>query len=327
MNDLVSIIVPVYKVEKYLKKCVDSILNQTYSNFEIILVDDGSPDRCGDICDEYQKKDQRVKVIHKANGGLSDARNVGISASSGQFISFLDSDDWIHNRFIETLYNLLIINNADVSIANFIKIYSDDIPSINAPSVIYQYSNIDALNQIYGKYGVQMIVAWGKLFKRELFSDINFPVGKIHEDEFTVYKLLYKANKIIFTTEPLIYYRQRSNSITGQCFNLSNKLNVIEALEERARFFKTIGENDLGDKTYANLFWLYKLVYENISCFKKQDLYIFLNVKFKELKCELRKSNQSFKFRLFYELYYICPRLGNLLFNIYKMKNRFNLFL
>lgn len=313
MPDLISVIIPVYKVEDFLNRCVDSILDQTYENLEIILVDDGSPDRCGVICDEYAKKDDRIKVIHKENGGLSDARNVGIEAATGDYITFLDSDDWVHMNYLKVLHSLLKSKNADISVCNFVKIYSENIPPNTGNAIIYEYSNIDALNQLSGEFYVQMVVAWGKLYKTDLFNDIRFPVGKIHEDEFTTYKLLYKAYKVVFTTEPLLYYWQRQDSIMGSGFKIKNRLHAIEAYGERVKFYEKIGQPDLVEKTYKALFGYNKSIKDNIHMFDDEDSKIKFINDFKNFKSKLRSNKHSLKFKLYYEAYYISPMFARLL--------------
>lgn len=199
MEELISVIVPIYNVEKYLNKCIESIINQSYSNLEIILVDDGSKDSSGIMCDSYILKDKRIKVIHKENGGLSDARNVGLDKAKGEYIVFIDSDDWIDEKMIEILYNIIKKNNSDISICDYFLAYNEEIQTQKEDIEIINLSNIEALKTIYDKdLGVCMIVAWNKLYKRNLFKDdIRYPYGKIHEDEFTTYKLLYKAKKNI----------------------------------------------------------------------------------------------------------------------------------
>lgn len=291
MTDLISIIVPIYKVEDYLNRCVDSLLNQTYENIEIILIDDGSPDKCGEICDGYVKLDKRVKVIHKENGGLSDARNTGISAARGSYITFIDSDDWINKNYVKVLYELLKSKNADISACNFVRTFTDDEPQYTHNATVYEYSNIEALHQLVGEFYVQMVIACCKLYKTELFRELRFPVGKIHEDEFITYKLLYKANKVVFTTEPLLYYRQRSDSIMGSGFKVKNRLDAIEAIEERAEFFESIGEYTLKDKTYNKLLKIYKQVYDNIHLFEDEQLKKDFINRFKSFELRLRKSS------------------------------------
>jgi len=260
MKEIISVIVPIYSVEKYLSRCIESIINQTYRNIEIILVNDGSPDNCGQICDEYAKKDERIYVIHKKNGGLSDARNAGLKIAKGEYISFVDSDDWIHEKYIEKLYDLITKSNADISMCDFIKTSDDNVKVDNSNEEITEYSNIEALDLLMGgKLNVQFVVSWGKLYKRRLFENIKFPIGRIHEDEFTTYKLLYKAKKIVFTTSKLLFYWQREDSIMGTGeYNIKNRLDALDAFEERAVFFNKVGLNDLCGKAYKSLFFLLK---------------------------------------------------------------------
>jgi glycosyltransferase involved in cell wall biosynthesis len=322
-SDLISVIVPVYKVEDYLRRCIVSILNQTYSNIEIILVDDGSPDSSGDICDDYEKKDPRVKVIHKKNGGLSDARNAGIDIAKGKYTTFLDSDDWIAYDYIETLYDLLVRNGADISVCNFIRTETEIIEITGVAKDIYEFSNIQALDNLCGKFYEQLTVAWGKLYRTELFKEIRFPVGKIHEDEFTTYKVLYKAKKIVVTTEQLLYYWQRPDSIMGLGFKLTNRLHALEAFEERADFFEKIGQIQLRDNTYKALLGIYKSINENIFMFEEEDTKERYLEHYNRFKAKLRNSKQSFKFKLYYETYFISPKLANTIEIINKKNKRF----
>lgn len=256
MNTLISIIVPVYKVEDLLARCVDSLLVQTYKELEIILVDDGSPDNSGQICEAYAKRDGRVKVIHKVNGGLSDARNAGMPHAHGSYITFLDSDDWVHETYIETLYNLLRSTDADIAACNFLRTSSENVSLPSTTERIFEFSNEEALEQIiaFGEFHEQMVVAWGKLYKAELFEGITYPVGRIHEDEFTTYKLIDRAKKVSFTTQALLYYWQREDSIMGTGFKLKNKLDHLEAWRERAAFFHAEGKEAFSDKSYRSLF-------------------------------------------------------------------------
>lgn len=318
MSDLISVVIPVYNVEQYLRRCVDSVLKQTYKKLEIILINDGSTDTSGDICDEYSLFDPRIKVIHKNNGGLSDARNTGIEVASGLHITFIDSDDWVSANYIEVLYNLLIIKDSDISMCNFQKLPAQNISKNRDNIEIYEFTNIEALNELVGKYYIQMVVTWGKLYKYGLFKEIRFPFGKIHEDEFTTYKLLYKANKVVFTTEPLVYYWQRSDSITGSGFNLKNALHKIEALRNRAIFFDSIEQYQLQDKTKKTLFGVYKSINKNIHMFKSEyykDKYIR---EFQKFKKELRGSSQSITFKFYYEIYFKFPKLAYIIEIIYK---------
>lgn len=211
---LISIIIPVYKVEKYLEKCIQSVINQTYENLQIILVDDGSPDNCGKICDEYAQKDHRIEVIHKSNGGLSDARNKGLEIAKGEYIGFIDSDDYIESDMYEVLYNLLKQYNADVSICNFYTVSQGKIAIKNAENRIKEYNRIEILKEVLLDNNIQSY-AWNKLYKKELFDEIKYPVGKKYEDIGTTFYLLEKCNKVVVTGKPEYYYINRQDSIVN----------------------------------------------------------------------------------------------------------------
>lgn len=211
---LISIIIPVYKVEKYLEKCIKSVLSQTYKNLQIILVDDGSPDNCGNICDDYARVDNRIEVIHKANGGLSDARNVGLKAARGEYIGFVDSDDYVSNEMFENMYNTLVNNNADVSICNFYTVIDNKNIIKNADNGIEIYNKLEILKEILLDKKIQSY-AWNKLYKRELFEDIEYPIGKKYEDIGTTFYILEKCNKIVVSGSPEYYYLTRGDSIVN----------------------------------------------------------------------------------------------------------------
>lgn len=217
MSVLVSVIIPVYNVEKYLERCVKSVLNQTHRNLEIILVDDGSPDNCPDICDSFAAKDDRVKVIHKANGGLSDARNVGILSAKGEYFCFVDSDDSIAPTMIEKLCNAIKNSGAQMAITNF-RVLSEQGERIYAkedsPIKDGVFSACDLLPKIYQQFGWYYIVAWNKLYHRSIFDQMNFPKGKIHEDEYVVAQAMWSAQQIAcISDEEYFYTYQRSGSI------------------------------------------------------------------------------------------------------------------
>ena len=242
MNELISIIVPIYNVEKYLEKCLRSIINQTYKNIEIILVDDGSPDKCGIICDEYSHKDHRINVIHKRNGGLSDARNAGIEVSKGDYILFVDSDDYINLRMVELLYESIKKHSADIAVCRYKSILDNEVVDISevddsSESFIIEESEYLNNKEYYSDRRVEFIVAWNKLYARKLFKEIRYPKGKIHEDEFTTYKLLYYAEKIVYVPQELYYYVQRSNSIMSVGISKSRLLG-LDALDQRMDFYE-----------------------------------------------------------------------------------------
>ena len=318
MNEKISVIIPVYNVEPYICRCVDSVLAQTYQTLEIILIDDGSTDRSGAICDGYAVSDSRVKVIHKLNGGLSDARNVGIEASSGQYITFLDSDDWVDVAYLDTLYQLLKEKDADISVCGFVKTADEKVLFEQKKPKVYEFTNRQALNQIFDEYYIEIIVAWGKLYKSDLFSEIRFPIGKIHEDEFTTYKLLYLAKKVVLTNQKLLYYWQRPDSIIGKGFRLKNKLHIIEALQQRADFFKIIGEQELAFKTYKALFYMYKAVNEHIGQFEDQQQIREFKADYQRFKSQLKSSRLSLRFKLYARMYFISPGIAGIIEKLLK---------
>jgi len=215
-NPLISIIVPIYKVENYIRNCVDSILNQTYENLEIILVDDGSPDNCGSICEEYLLKDNRIKTIHKKNGGLSSARNAGLDIARGEYIGFIDSDDWIESDMYDTLYNALIEYNADISVCGRYIVKGNRITTISDSEKVQIFTRCEALSElVLDEYSGMKNFAWDKLYKKELFENVRYPEGKYFEDIFTTYKLFSESNKIVDIKSPKYYYLMREDSICG----------------------------------------------------------------------------------------------------------------
>lgn len=293
MKEKISVIIPIYNVEDYLEQCVESILNQTYTNLEIILVNDGSTDSSGEICDRYKNIDKRIKVIHKVNGGLSDARNCGLENSTGEYIAFFDSDDWADKKFYDTLYTNIKKYNGDIAVCNYKKYYSKkDIELHNSNEVIC-YSNIEALNQLYDKYSVQMIIACNKLYKREVIGEIRFPVGKIHEDEYLIPMIIYNAYKIIYINNELFYYRQRDNSIMNKKFNIK-RLDYLYVLESRMKFFKENMLNELYKKnvcTYLEKVMEFYFLIKNSEIENKKSI-------MKKLKNKLSNLNKKLDINL-----------------------------
>ena len=312
MDNIISVIVPIYKVEKYLCRCIDSILEQTYTNLEIILVDDGSPDKCGEICDQYEKKDKRIRVIHKTNGGLSDARNTGLDAATGQYIAFVDGDDFIRKDMYEKMYASIKKYNADMSICNFKYIGergedifdNQDLPIkdgvLSGTTILFE--------KMLNNKPWYWVTAWNKLYKRSLFSDIRFPVGKTHEDEFIIHKLLLKSNNVACVNDMLYYYVQRSDSIMGTKYSVKN-LDYVEALFGRI---------------LACLYWdklSEACVYCNIAILNFIKGYSLLELKDKEVKDKIRLlkkmynrvywkllfTNISFRLKIRYSILYFSP--------------------
>lgn len=219
-RELISVIIPIYNVEPYLEKCINSIVNQTYSKLEIILVNDGSTDNCLKICKKYQDRDSRIIVVNKKNGGLSDARNCGIQKARGNYLFFVDSDDYVNINIINLLYNDLINGKCDISCCLFKKINENEI--IDDDNILNKkrkvYNSHDAIEKLLYQKGLTNS-AWGKLYKKELFDSIKFPVGDICEDLAIMYKLFALSNKISVNKSQYYYYLQRSDSIINSSFN------------------------------------------------------------------------------------------------------------
>ena len=260
MDKLISVIVPVYNVEKFLDKCISSIVNQTYKNLEIILIDDGSTDESVQICDKWQEKDNRVRLTHKENTGVSDTRNIGLEKTTGEYICFVDSDDYIEPDYIENLYKSLTENNADIaSCGHIAEAYSNSV-------ILFSNSNFvadteETLKRLFLRNDV-FPVLWGKLYKKELFDGIRFPDGKIHEDIATVYKVLAKSKITTHIDKAGYHYIQRHGSIMHKEFS-KERLIVIDFLEELLEFIEKEYPNLM---EYAEEFFIRQLNRHVILC-------------------------------------------------------------
>ena len=262
---IISVIVPVYKVEPYLRRCVDSILAQTFTDFELILVDDGSPDNCGAICDEYAAKDSRIRVIHQKNGGLSAARNAGIdwvfANSDSQFISFVDSDDWVHVRYLELLY--AAVENNGVELSQCAKIETEEyIKDGHVTGRTFVVSPEEEYTKWY------MAFACGKLFNRTVFQTLRFPVGILYEDVTIWYKILFSLDRVAIVDAPLYYYYQRADSIVNTAWTPA-KLAQIDAWEDQLRFAKHHGSKPVLQTALSRFCWVYKHQCEEITTSNK----------------------------------------------------------
>lgn len=235
MEELISVIVPVYNVKPFLVECLDSIINQTYKNLEIILVDDGSNDGSEKICDEYKEKDDRIKVIHQRNRGLSVARNIGIEKSNGKYLTFVDSDDYIHKEMLEVLYENIKKYNCEISICNYSN--NEDLKIRDAKNIEIFDSLEKMLGQLYNKYGICFGTAWGKLYKRNIFDSLRYPENKKYEDIFIIHKIYGQTKKLVFSNNSLYFYRIRENSLMNSKYSLNN-LDELEAILDRMNFVK-----------------------------------------------------------------------------------------
>lgn len=255
----VSVIIPIYNVEKYLRACVDSVLGQTYRDLQIILVDDGSTDSCGVLCDEYAGKDPRIQVLHKENGGLSDARNAGLTLAEGEFILYLDSDDCLVPDAIEALLNMQAQSDADIVLGNFFYSFPDHEYAAAAwQQTDMVLDNAQAMEALID--GRIETFAWGKLLRREIAMKYLFPRGKVFEDHFWTHFVFAEARKVALLAQPLVHYRQRDNSISftfdlKRLDMLEGWMNRKEFLEQRYPDLLTICYKRYAER-YVGLAWL-----------------------------------------------------------------------
>lgn len=234
---MISVIVPVYNVEKYLERCVKSIVAQTYKDLEILLIDDGSTDKSGEMCDDFQQTDSRIKAFHKQNGGLSDARNYGIEHSAGEFISFVDSDDYIDEKMLETLHRLITENDADLAVCSAMDVFEGK--EVTQVKEIKEFNLNKVESYKYMLRGDGIPSACNKLYKRQTVGNVRFPVGKLYEDGFFTPQILKKVEKTAVTSKPMYYYFRRADSITTKPFRKGD-LDVIEAYDKCVKQVKEL---------------------------------------------------------------------------------------
>lgn len=270
MQEIISVVVPIYNVERYLVRCIESILQQTYPYLEIILVDDGSNDESGKICDQYKEKDARIQVIHKQNGGLSDARNAGIKLATGKYIGFVDSDDYIHPKMYEVLLTTMQQNQVDIAICNYQKVNEEQIQEQKVVNERIQRFDVkQAINLLFSDNEISNY-AWNKLYKRILFEGIRYPYGKKMEDIGTTYRLFMKANQIAYTDYIGYYYVQRSDSILK-----SVDIQFIKDFREMINVrYNDIMKSDLGLREQAdiNRLTFIKYYFMHIAKIKQKEL-------------------------------------------------------
>ena len=282
-NVKISIIIPVYNANKYVGKCIDSILNQTFKDFELLLIDAGSTDNSLEICNNYKEKDDRIKVFHKENGGQGSARNYGIKKAKGEYVAFVDNDDTIHPQMYELLYNAAYNNNADIVYCNFINIYNNKYPEIkyyNYPKVnISEKTKDDIFNEYYAKMDktIKLVVPWSKLVKKDLYNDIEFPHLKLGEDFYVSSCLYLKSSKTIFIDEPLYYFNFNVNSTSRHCFD-ERYFDDIKALNMNYETYISKGY-----KKYADLC--------SLKVFKR-----LLNINYR-IKVESKNHDDYIKFK------------------------------
>ena len=269
----ISVIVPVYKVEKYIHRCVDSILSQSFSDLELILVDDGSPDGCSAICDEYAHRDIRVRVFHQQNQGVSAARNFGLdwvlNNSNSEWISFVDSDDWCHPKMLELLHDAVVYSGLNVSACGYVNTQGEE-PNVD-------FSNISATpmstEQFFVNNNTGFIVPWGKLYRKSAFKNIRYPLGKRFEDEYTTYRVLFQFEQIAYVNSSLYFYLNNPDSFMHMDWSLS-RLDYFNAAKEQVSFFEAIGKAEAKMKSIRLYLWSLlgqHWLYQQGICTKEAD--------------------------------------------------------
>lgn len=311
-NYKVSIIIPIFNCEKHLRRCLGSVISQSFKNIEIILVNDGSTDNCGTICDEYASVDPRVLVIHQQNQGLSGARNSGLKVVTGDYLTFVDSDDFLNQTLIETLLNLCLSNQSEVAQCAFKKGCSSTFKRNTKNIRINKYSNREALLS----KKLKVATACGKLYAKHLFDNITFPFGKAYEDEFTTYKLIYSSKYVSITNQKLYYYFQSTGSIMRNN-ERELSLDFIDAYNERMDFFKSRDETVLYERS-KELFCL-SLMLTYIKCKRnrdntndKEEMFNIYKQQFKKLK-HYKPVNLLYK--LMFSLFYVSPNFCSYIVN------------
>ena len=248
-NKKISVIVPIYKVEQYLNECVESIVNQTYKNLEILLVDDGSPDNCGKMINEWEKKDSRIKALHKANGGLGDARNYGFAHSLGEYIAFIDSDDYVEKTYLEKLIKVLEKKDADIAGCRFYRNKKDNSGFLypkGDEKYRFTLSPEKFMECVYNDFGV-FCVAWGKIYKRHVIVENMYPKVKIAEDAMVIREVSFRCDRITYIPDALYMYRDREGSIQRSAMvrQLKDQQDRMLWLERDIEFYKKIKNNKL----------------------------------------------------------------------------------
>lgn len=325
VNPLITVIVPVYKVEKYLKECVDSILKQSYSELEIILVDDGSPDGCGKICDNYAKTDERIRVIHQQNKGLSSARNAGIDIATGQYITFVDSDDWISEDMIEILYQSMKKQKAQMA-GCFLESFYDNKRKLSNRyhDQIYIFSRAKALDSFLFN-GYLTPCTCGKLYMIDLWKNIRFPEKMFFEDQYTTYKLIDQCDKICFTENPLYHYRKREGSIGHSKF-CQTTYQLYDAIHQEYDYINDKYGNFCPNIAVARITW--ELVFINMMIVAnyyddivRKDVQKFAKINIRKVwKCEYISILRKVQINLFI----FCFPLYVIFYRRYKKKHPLN---
>lgn len=316
-KDLISVVIPVYNVEKFLKRCVTSILKQSYTNLQIILVDDGSTDLSGSICDSF-KNDKRITVIHKSNGGLSSARNAALPYLKGEYVTFVDSDDWVKRDFIKVMYKNAIRYNADISaIGYYIALENGVNRSYFGKDTSCRVMNSAQALSTYLLYDGMGVTIWGKLYKTILWDKIRCPEGKLHEDQYTTYKLLDLANRIVFDKHPLYFYFQRNNSIGHSNFS-KRSYDLYNGIQEEYNFISKKYPSVRNNTKLERDIW--ELVFVNMMIRSKSlNKKIILKVQ-RHVRSDIKLINRSKHFSVIRKLEMCSFALNLKLYKLFYLK-------
>ena len=305
----ISVIIPIYKVEQYLDKCVQSVVEQTYRDLEIILVDDGSPDNCGAMCEGWAQKDSRIKVVHKENGGLSDARNAGLAVATGTLVSFIDSDDWIEPEFLQTLYDAM--GTAQIAECAISLVDEDgNVLRHRGPAKAEVIGKADALRRLILEDGVYQTV-WNKLYRREVIDGILFEKGKYNEDDFWTYQIFDRIENLALVERPMYNYLQRGGSIMGVGYN-PRRLDGLEARLRRMEYLQKY--EDLGalaaQQLMLDYLWHLQSVLRHLKGQEQASARnTILSMKKRTPKVPVKKLTLNAKYRLWYRMFSIAPVL------------------
>ena len=302
---LVSVIIPVYNVEKYISECLDSVIAQIYTNLDIVIVDDGSLDGSGAICDKVAANDDRINVIHTENRGVAEARNCGLKAAKGDYITFVDPDDIVAPSFVADLLEACLENDCLISQCTHVRFdKTDELVHCNSFKPEYTiWSGREMCKKLYTSEGMDASVLWTKLYHKKVWDSITFPTGKIHEDFWAIYKVLYSTERIVCLNSVLYYYRKNHSSITGMKF-YNDRFQYFEALEEQMNDYIAWNEEELykmaiSHYMYALMSYCYKIIKDAGN--KRKDLIALLQIKMKNAieECDKRKIQVKDKYRLF----------------------------
>lgn len=321
-NPLISVVIPVYKAEKYLDKCITSVVSQTYKNLEIILVDDGSPDRCGELCDKWAEKDDRIKVIHKENGGAADAKNAGLKEIKGEFFGIVDSDDFIAPDMYEYLYNLIVKYGADIADSQICKVdsFEEAERADRGSDTVTEYTAEEALSELMNDRKIRQTPC-NKLYRSSTAEGIFFVKGKYIDDEYWTYKVIGNCGKYVFTERYCYYYLQHGESAMGRAYSLK-RLDAIGAVEERIVYlrekFPSLEARGIASFVGACRYHHQMLTYhKKLDPDKKYRKELFAKVKSVDMKKV--KAFYHGKHRLWLDAFLIAPDLTS------KVRNKFKI--